>query len=153
MLCLSFFYEEILNSFFSISFDKLSGPDGFTSKFFKGTWHIICSTYLEAIKFFFTTVKLPDRTKHYVITLIPKNLRAKFLNDYIPISLCNTIYKVIAKLIAFKLKLNFPKIVSTMQTAFLQGKDIDKNIILVNEMIYDFNSNSTRSKFVLKLTL
>lgn len=47
-----------------------------------------------------------------------------------PISLCNTVYKVITKFIIARIRLLLPNIISPIQTTFVVGgKDIDNVII------------------------
>lgn len=47
-----------------------------------------------------------------------------------PISLCNTVYKVITKFISARIRLLLPNIISPIQTTFVVGgKDIDNVII------------------------
>lgn len=47
-----------------------------------------------------------------------------------PISLCNTVYKVITKFIIARIRLLLPNIISPIQTTFvIGGKDIDNVII------------------------
>lgn len=69
------------------------------------------------------------------------------LNNYRPIFVCNTTYKVFAKLLAIQLKLILPKIIHLAQATFLHGRDITHNVILVNELLISYNSNSYGPKF------
>lgn len=91
---------EIIEALHSINEDKTPGPDGFTSKFFTNCWEIVGKQFLLAAHHFFKAKKLPAAFKHSAITLIPKSKHSNIVADYRPISLCNTFYKVIAKVIA-----------------------------------------------------
>jgi hypothetical protein len=46
------------------------------------------------------------------LTLIPKEERATNLKNFRPITLCNVIYKIISKVIALRIKLIIPFIIS-----------------------------------------
>ena len=64
------------------------------------------------------------------------------MHGYRPISCCNTIYKCISKIIAARIKQCLPDIICPAQTAFVQGRRKDDNILLTQELMkkyhYDF---------------
>ena len=53
---------------------------------------------------------------HTFLTLIPKNQGATEFGDFHPIALCNTIYIVLTKALANRLKTVIPSIISDEQT-------------------------------------
>jgi hypothetical protein len=70
------------------------------------------------------------------ICLIPKVPQPEFVNQFLPISLCNTIYKVVSKVIVERLKELVPIIVSLFQTGFVPRRNIHKNIVVAQEMTH-----------------
>jgi hypothetical protein len=56
------------------------------------------------------------------ITLIPKSNSLEYFEDFKPISLCNSIYKVVAKIIARRLKPILSTTISKEQFGFLEGR-------------------------------
>ncbi|KAM2228010.1 hypothetical protein ACFXTI_014755 [Malus domestica] len=56
--------------------------------------------------------------------------------QYRPIALCNVIYKVIAKVLTNRLKLVMPKVICDNQSAFVAGKQIQDNILVVHELLH-----------------
>ena len=54
--------------------------------------------------------------------LIPKKVGAKELNDFRPISLVSSLYKILAKVLANMLRKVVGKVVSCSQNAFVEGR-------------------------------
>ena len=55
---------------------------------------------------------LPDTLNHTLFTFIPKVKNARQVTDFHPISLSNVLYKLIAKVLANRLKPFLPQIIS-----------------------------------------
>ena len=92
--------KEIQNFIKSMGNDKAPGPDGMPIEFYKKYWDIVGPLVTKAVKNFFISGKLLRQTNHTFIALIPKKDNPTTTNHYRPISLCNTIYKIIAKMIS-----------------------------------------------------
>lgn len=58
------------------------------------------------------------------------------MKDLRPISLCNVMYIIIAKVLANRMKVILPKIISETQAAFVQGRSIIDNVITAFEIIH-----------------
>lgn len=96
--------KEIIEALQSIDDDKTPDNDGFTVKFLKFNWDLSSKQFLAAAHHFFSSKKLPQMYKHTLITFSPKSKHASSIADYCPISLCTTFYKVVAKILAHRLK-------------------------------------------------
>ncbi|XP_059654461.1 uncharacterized protein LOC132301202 [Cornus florida] len=75
------------------------------------------------------------------------------VNDYRPISCCNTIHKCIAKLLASKLQLTLPHIIDTTQTAFVQGRKITDSILLAHELLRGYHKDIGPPRCAIKIEL
>jgi hypothetical protein len=80
--------------------------------------------------------KLGGGTNSAFLALIPKEKGALSFSRFRPISLCNTSYKILTKVIANRLKNILPSIVPENQGGFIKGRHIADNIILVQEALH-----------------
>lgn len=78
---------------------------------------------------------LPKAVSASFIALIPKTEHPQSLLEYRPISLIGSMYKIIAKLLASRLKGVLGKVISVCQSAFLPGRQILDGVGVVNEVI------------------
>lgn len=69
------------------------------------------------------------------IALIPKREGADQLSDFRPVSLVGSIYKIISKCLAQRLKEVLLVLISREQGAFLQGKTMADGVLCANELI------------------
>jgi len=70
------------------------------------------------------------------IALIPKVDSQVSMKDLRPIALCNVVYKIVAKVLANRLKLVLDKCVSDSQSAFVPGRSILDNVMTPIEIIH-----------------
>jgi hypothetical protein len=103
---------------------------------------------------FYRTGILPTHISDTNITLVPKKLVPQVPTDYRPISLCNVIYKIIAKSLANRLKPHLPDYIDPAQQAFIEGRRISDNIIIAQEITHTFALKSWKHlAFMLKIDL
>ncbi|GJX36031.1 RNA-directed DNA polymerase, eukaryota, reverse transcriptase zinc-binding domain protein [Tanacetum coccineum] len=138
---------------FDIEDDKVPGPDGFTSKFFKETWDTLRNEVCQAVQQFFDTRKLLGEVNATVISLVPKIKTPNKVSDYRPIACCNVIYKCISKILTNKMKSVLRKLVDENQSAFIAGRQITDNILLAHELLRGYNRKSSRKKCAFKIDL
>ena len=116
-----FFEEEVWSVISRSDGNKAPGPDGFNMHFLKSYWSLIKIEVLKTFETFFESGSFGKRLNASFIALIPKRTSALGLNDYRPISLVGCIYKLLAKVLAIRLRAVLDEVVGPNQFSFIKG--------------------------------
>jgi len=146
--------KEIHDAVFQMDPYKAPGSDGFGASFYQDHWAIIKDPLCVAIKDFFRSGKLLKEVNHTLITLIPKVANPVSTAHFRPISLCNTIYKVLAKILVTRMKPILQRIIHPVQSAFIPHRTIHDNILIAHEVVNKFRHLKGKKGYVaLKLDM
>ncbi|GJR85045.1 RNA-directed DNA polymerase, eukaryota [Tanacetum coccineum] len=127
--------KDIRNAVWDCGENKSPGPDGFTFEFFQRYWRFIGDDLCEAVEWFFLYGNFPRGCNSSFIALIPKIQDAKFVSDYRPITLIGSVYKVVSKILANRLRHVISILVSNVQSAFVKDRQILDCPFIINEII------------------
>lgn len=139
---------EVRAALFDMKPLNAPGPDGFHSLFFQSQWDLVGDTLFREIRRFFDGGTLDARLNQTLIALIPKTEHPQVMKDFRPISLCSTVYKVITKIIASRLKPAMPILTGPQQSSFIAGRNITDNIIIAQEVIHTMNRTKGRKGYL-----
>ncbi|KAJ4800370.1 RNA-directed DNA polymerase (reverse transcriptase)-related family protein [Rhynchospora pubera] len=146
--------EEITAALFAIHPDRASGPDGLNGRLLQQHWNQFKPYVLSNVSNFFATGHLEGTLGRANVVLIPKCDDPKIVGDYRPISVCNLIYKIISKLLTTRLRRVITKLVGNNQSAFVPGRVISDNILLLREIMHSFATSSfPKAAFAFKCDL
>ena len=104
--------------------DKAPGPNGFSIHFYRTCWEIIKVDLLRMIKAFHQKAKVGGSTNSTFLALISKEVNPSSFDTFKHISLCNASYKILAKLMANKIKSLLGKLISPIQSGFVKGRHL-----------------------------
>jgi hypothetical protein len=104
MLERPFTFDEVLQVVKDLQGDKAPGPDGFTMASFQKCWLVIEEDVMGFFAEVYTHCKFERSLNATFIALIPKKQNASNIRDFLPISLIGSIYKLLAKVLANRLK-------------------------------------------------
>ncbi len=119
---------------------KAPGPDGMPPIFFQSYWHVVGKDITAAVLYCLQSGTLLPSLNHTYVTLIPKTKSPERVTEYRPISLCNVVYKLIAKVLANRLKKILPHVISESQSAFVPGRLITDNVLIAFKTLYHMHN-------------
>ena len=128
--------EEIFKALHEMAKNKSPGGDGITVSFYCKFYH----HFGDILKKLFDAIekeKIMSRSmRHGIITLIYKNKGDKnSLRNFRPISLLAVDYKILARIMANRLKIVLPSLISEFQTCCIIGRDIADTTASVRDVI------------------
>nr|GFB15700.1 RNA-directed DNA polymerase, eukaryota, reverse transcriptase zinc-binding domain protein [Tanacetum cinerariifolium] len=103
-----------------------------TSKY----WNLVGSNLCDAVENLFETRSFLNRCNSSFVALIPKITDAKFVNDFRPISLIGSVYKVVTNVLANWLALVILDLISDTQSAFVANRQILDGPFILNELLH-----------------
>ena len=119
---------------------KSLGPESMLPLFFQHFWLAIGSVVTKTVLDFLNVGTITPKFNETHIVLVTKNKNPKHITNYRPISLYNVIYKLASKVLANRLKKVLPKIINDTQNAFVHGRIIIDNLLVVFETMHHINS-------------
>ena len=128
--------EEVKQALFSIGDLKAPGPDGLHAIFYKKFWPILGEDLIREVLQAVNSGVIPEGWNQTTIVLIPKVDNPEKVTQFRPISVCNVVYKVISKMLAARLKILLPDIISETQSAFVPRHIITDNVIVAYECLH-----------------
>jgi len=130
-----FSMQEVTEAVWDCDSNKSPGPDGINFGFIKEFWPDIKDEVMRFVSEFHRNGKLSKGINATFIALIPKVDCPQKLNFFRPISLVGSLYKILAKLLANRLRGVIGSVVSESQSAFVKNKQILDGILIANEVV------------------
>lgn len=112
--------EEIKKAVWACESSKAPGYDGFNFGVLKNMWDTMGDDLTNLVLTFFKSGTMPRSINTTWVALIPKVDGVAELSEYRPISMIGSIYKVISKVLASRLRNVMPSLVGETQTAFVR---------------------------------
>ncbi|CAN1221254.1 Transposon TX1 uncharacterized 149 kDa protein [Linum grandiflorum] len=136
LLIRTVYVREIKEVVFSLGPNQAPGSDGFSGSFFRHYWDLIHCDLCNAVRNFFVSGKLLHNINHTIISLIPKVKNPISMIQLRPISLCQFLYKIIAKILANRLSKIIPSLIGGHKTGFVRERRITDKIIIAHEIMH-----------------
>lgn len=134
--------EEVLQALKHTPSGKAPGLDGLPAELWRKHGDIMCPLLARLYSAIGTVQRVPDGFTDGLITSIYKAGLQCMPGNYRPITLLNTDYRLLAKILATRLKAVQGQVIGVEQTAFLQGRHIGENILVLQLLPHALPSTS-----------
>ena len=104
--------------------NKSPGLDGLPYEFFKAVWSTIGSDFLKIIQCQLDRIAIVDSNKVGATRLLPKVIGTPQVDELRPITLLNTDYKILAKLLVNRMKPVLPQVITSSQLCSVANRNI-----------------------------
>ena len=130
--------------------NKSPGSDGLPVEFYITFWDDIKSILMNSLNAAYHKGELSPSQKRGILTLLYKKGDKSELSNWRPISQLNTDYKILAHVLANRLKKVINNLISNDQTGYIKGRNIGFNIRLIQDVI-DYCENNEHDGTILFL--
>ncbi|KAK3195320.1 hypothetical protein Dsin_026630 [Dipteronia sinensis] len=114
--------EEVMEAVKSCDGNKAPGPDGLNLNFIKVNWDVIKEDVLSFFRKFYKNGSKIKELNNTFLALILKISKPQNMGDYRPISLVGAMYKVLAKVLANRIKKVMESIIEENQMVFIKNR-------------------------------
>jgi hypothetical protein len=127
--------EELSAALSSMQNRKSPGPDGFIVEFYKSFYDLLKEDLLLVVRESHREGTVFGPLNSTFLCLIPKKQDTESFEDFLPISRCNVIYKLISKVISRILRLILSEIIGEEQFGFLHNKKNHDAVVIAQEVL------------------
>ena len=115
--------------------DKAPGPDCFTMVFFHKCWCVVEKDVMDFFDYFHWQIVFERSMNTSFLTLIPKKCNAINIKDFRPISLVGSVYKLLSKVLANRLRAVLDNLIPETQNSFVGRRQILDSVLITNECL------------------
>ena len=142
MLTADITIAEVKEILWSMESNKIPGLQGLPPEFYRYFWEdlgqLVFYVLQEALEHGF-----PQTTSRGILSLMEKENRNLLeLKNWRPLSLLNTIFKLLSKILAIRLNKILPDLIHSDQTGFRKGMGIADNLIELVTMLQEIENGS-----------
>jgi len=105
------------------------------------------------VRNFFKTGQIPLYLSATKLSLLSKVAHPQIALDFLPISCCNVLYKVISKLLSTRLKEVLPSLINHYQGVFVQGHEIIYNVLICQDIARGYQRKHISPSCMMKVDL
>ena len=130
-----FTIEEVFTTLSNLNGDKAPVPNGFTMAFWQFSYDIVKEDIMRLFNDFHDSGEFVKNLNATFQVLVPKKGGAEDFKDFRPTSLMGSLYMLLAKVLANRLKKVMHKLINKAQNAFVEGRQIMDVSLMANKVI------------------
>jgi len=142
-------FKEVV---FSFQREKIPNLDNWQIQFYTSFYYYIEDDLLVVVEESKSLGKVLEYFKSIFLSINPKNANPNIFKDFRLILLCNSIYRIISKLIPRRIKPYLSKAISSEEFGFLSGRQIHDIVVVALESLHTIKTKKLPS-FIIKLDL
>jgi len=127
--------QECYAAINAMKINKSPGSDGLPVEFYRAFWPLVGQLVVDSLNKGYTSGCLSASQRHAVISLLYKKNDPQQLDNWRPISLLNTDYKMATTALAKRLQSVIGKIINMDQSGYIEGRFIGHNIRLIQDIL------------------
>ena len=128
--------DEECRALFHMHPSKAPGPDDMSPFFFQKYWNAVGFDVTTAIPSVLNLGHLLQKMNYIHIVLVLKKNDPQYISEFWPISLGNVVSRLFSKVLANRLKLILPRVISDAQSAFVSERLITNNTTIAFEVLH-----------------
>ena len=135
--------------------NKAPGPDGLSTEFYRTFWPLLAGDLMEIFNLGHDQGQLSESQMTWLLRLLFKKGERELLNNWRPISLLNTDYKLLATVLATRLRATLPDVIHQDQTCGIPNRSIYENIMNLRDTVHAYTTHAytTRGQTVTLINL
>ena len=126
---------EVIQVLREMEGDKAPGRDGFIMAFFHKCWIVVEKDVMDFFDYFHRHSMFERSMNASFLTLIPKKRNVVNIKDFRLISLVGSVYKLLSKLLANRLRAVLDNLISESQNSFVGGRQILDSVLIANKCL------------------
>ena len=130
-----FSIDEIKAAVWGLNNEGAPGPDGIPIFFYKNCWDTIAPELMHLMDDLYAGQCQMERFNKVYIVLLPKVPGAELIGDFRPIAPSNSIYLIIAKVLANRIRVVLDRLISPLKSAFIPGRQMIYSIVMAEEIV------------------
>jgi hypothetical protein len=136
--------SECIDALNGMARNKSPGYDGITAEFYCKYWPKVGQLVIDAFNESYNAGGLTCVQNRGIISLLHKGkgLTRDSLDNWRPITLLNTDYKIVVKVLATRLQKILKSLINNDQNGFVKGRSIHNNIRLIEDVLRYVNDSN-----------
>ena len=136
--------SEVRAALRTVANNKSPGLDGLPYELYLRLSHLFVPILTDVFNHWFAQGSIPGQVSRGLITLLQKkDTQGGELDDYRPITLLNTEFKILARVLANRLRVVMDRLVDVEQTYALRGRSIQNNLHLIRTVLEGIEDDTT----------